>query len=117
MSRTLEKVSGTSAIACADSIGPYESKYKLKHITVKWNTAPTTSQSLTLTLNSATGAAYDCVIYSVDPSVGSLTSLWINFEDQNGLDIAAGDAIDLAYLNTDTNTVSWVACLDGGPTD
>ena len=115
MSRTLIKESGTSAVACADSWGAYSAKYKLKYITVKLDAAATTSEPLTVTINSATGAAYDTVIVSDDLSVGSGTSFLYRWD--GGFDIFAGDVLDLAYANTDTNTVSWVAYIDPDPRD
>ena len=115
MSRTLIKESGTSAIACADSWGPFSAKYKLKYIAVKLDAAATTSEALTVTINSATGAAYDTIIVSDDLSIGSKTSFLYRWD--SGFDICKGDVLDLAYTNTDTNTVLWVAYIDPQPAD
>jgi hypothetical protein len=68
-----------------------------------------TSEYLTLTLDSAIGAAYDVVLYKVDPSATSATSLvW---QPAAPLYLQPGDVVTLAYTNTDTRT--WGATIAG----
>jgi len=70
-------------------------------VEVHFSAAPTTSEDLTLTLDSVSGAAYDTVLRSVDPSASSATDvLW-----EGPFYLANGDALDVAYTNTDTRTV------------
>ena len=64
--------------------------------------APTTSENFTITLDANAGAAYDVLLYTLDLSSGSTTDLiWFPDED---LYIEPGDALDVAFANTDTGT-------------
>ena len=64
--------------------------------------APTTSENFTITLNHATAAAYDTLLYSLDLSTGSTVDLaW--FLDEP-LYLLPDDSLDIAYTNTDTGT-------------
>jgi hypothetical protein len=72
----------------------------LSAILVAVNTAPTTSESITVTLDSVDGSAYDVVIYSKD--LINTTSL-ANTDIR--LPLLAGDALKVAYTNTDQRTV------------
>jgi len=71
-------------------------------VTLKLNTAPTTSQAFTITLNANSGATYDALLYSLDLSTESVTSL-VYIPDEE-LVLVAGDAINVAYTNTDART-------------
>lgn len=72
-------------------------------VTIKFSAAPTTSENLTITLNSGTGAAYDVVLYSFDPSaLATTTHVWI--PDDQGISMVTGDSLDIAFTNTDTRT-------------
>lgn len=71
-------------------------------VTVKFSAAPTTSQALTFTIVSDLGAEYDVLLYSVDPSVGGITS--IVWYPDGELYLGPGDALKIAYTNTDTRT-------------
>ena len=95
------KASGTSALALTSPAGNGQNCI-VREIRVTWDAAATTSEDLTITLDSASGAAYDCVLYSVDPSVTSATAI-VYAEPIHCL---AGDGVDVAYTNTDGNTVS-----------
>ena len=90
----------TGAVAISGTTGALTRPARLSAILVLLDAAPTTSESLTVTLDSADGAAYDTVIYSKD--LVGITSLAVT--DIN-LPLAAGDELDVAYTNTDTNTV------------
>ena len=103
MSASVFKVNGTGAAAIATSLTvPAGATYQLMSVSLKYNTAPTTSESLTVTLNANAGAAYDTVLYTVDPSVGAVTSLL--WQPDEPLYLEGGDAVDVVYTNTDTKT-------------
>lgn len=71
-------------------------------VTLNLDAAPTTSEIFTITLNSVAGSDYDTLLYSLNLSTGSTTDvLW--FPDQP-LWLQPGDAIDVAFANTDGNT-------------
>lgn len=103
MGASVYKVNGTGAAAIATSLTvPSGGTYQLLSVTLKYNAAPTTSESLTVTLNANAGAAYDTLLYTVDPSATAMTSmLW---QPDEPLYLEGGDAVDVAYTNTDTKT-------------
>ncbi len=72
---------------------------------------PTTSEDLTLTLDSGSGAGYDCVLLTTDLSTAATTDVYVEFNQR----FAADDAIDIAYANTDTANITWTARIDSDP--
>lgn len=104
------RVSDTGAAAVALSYTvPTGATFDLNSVTVKFSAAPTTSEYLTITLDSAIGAAYDVVLYKVDPSATSATS--VVWQPTAPLYLQPGDIVTLAYTNTDTRT--WGATIAG----
>lgn len=96
---TVYNATGSGAISLSTSMS---ARFKLNHITIHFNAAPTTSENLTLTLNANDGAAYDTVLYSIDPSADSSTDVfWFPEKD---VIFENGDELDLAFTNTDTKT-------------
>ncbi len=93
--------STTGAVAMAASFTVVRA-CRLLGVTVKFSAAPTSSENLTITKNANAGAAYDVVLGSVDPSVGSLTS--VVWEPQQEIWLEPGDSVDVAYTNTNTRT-------------
>jgi hypothetical protein len=107
---TTLRVSDTgSAAASLSYTVPTGGTFDLNSVTVTLSAAPTTSENLTVTLDSAIGAAYDVVLYTVDPSATSATS--ITWQPTVPLYLRPGDAVTLAYTNTDTRT--WGATITG----
>jgi hypothetical protein len=104
------QVSATGAAAVALSYTvPTGATFDLNSVTIKFSAAPTTAENLTITLDSALGAAYDVVLYKVDPSATSATSLvW---QPDAPLYLSGGDVVVLAYANTDTRI--WGATIAG----
>lgn len=97
---TVTNATGAAAINKTTAIG---NNFRLCNVTVHFNTAPTTSEALKVTLDSAKGAAYDTVLYTINPgAVGSVTD--ISFAPTNDFVCEAGDEIVVAYPNTDTKT-------------
>ncbi len=78
--------------------------WRLKHLSVTFNTAPTTSENVTLTLNALGANRPSTVLYSVDPSALSATSIDQIWEG-SGRKMQAGDEVTVAYTNTDNRTV------------
>ena len=89
------------------SIGPGD-QYNCSRIAIKIDSVPTTSEEITVTLDSVQGAAYDTVLRSVDPYATSATS--IVFKDLNGQ--MNGDKLLVAYTNTDGNSVTGTATCE-----
>ena len=92
---------GTGAIAASGTVAT-GSTYQLVSVSIHFDAAPTTSEDLTITLDANAGAAYDLLLYTLDPSASSVTDiLWQPDQD---LVLEAGDAVDVAYTNSDGNT-------------
>lgn len=103
MSASVFKINATGAAAIATSATvPTGETYALISITVHFSAAPVASEALTVTLNANAGAAYDTVLYSLDPSSGSTTD--IVYQPTYPLALEGGDSIDVAFANTNTNT-------------
>ncbi len=104
------RVSATGAAALSLSYTvPAGATFDLNSVTVKFSAAPVSAEYLTITLDSAIGAAYDAVLYKVDPSATSATSLvW---QPAAPLYLSGGDVVVVAYANTDTRI--WGATIAG----
>lgn len=97
----------TGAVALATSFAPRDRVW-VKQIDVHFGGAPTTSESLTITLNSALGADYDTLIYSTNPSLTSMTDLHQSeggYQSPLPILLVYGDSLDIAFANTDANTI------------
>lgn len=90
--------SGAIALSAAPA-----AHFKLLAVTVHFNSAPTTSESLTITLNANDGAAYDTTLRAVNPSLTAATDI-VYVPDGGELTCESGDAIDVAFANTDNKT-------------
>ena len=97
----LVKDSTTGAAAIAASYTTANAA-RLIGVSVKFSIAPTTGQSITVTLNANAGAAYDILLYTLDVAAGSTTTILWAPEKETWLE--PGDAIDVAYTNSDTRT-------------
>ena len=103
MGASVFKINGTGAGNIITSlIVPPSRTYELVSVTCQFSAAPTTAGSLTITLNARGGAAYDVLLYTVDPSTTALTDI-VWWPDSSTF-LEGGDAIDVAYTNTDTRT-------------
>lgn len=103
MSASVYKINATgSAAIAATATVPAGQHYSLIAVTLHFDAAPTTSENFTVTLDANAGAAYDTVLYSLDLSTGSTTDLI--YQPTYPLIFEGGDAIDVAYANTDTGT-------------
>ena len=103
MSASVYKINATGAAAIATSMTvPAGRTYQLLSVSCKFSAAPAASENYTITLNANAGAAYDTVLYTVDPSVTSITSMiW---QPDEPVYLEGGDAVDVAFTNTDTRT-------------
>lgn len=96
----VQTATGAVAINTTTSIS---AEFKLLKVCVHFSAAPTTSEDLTVTLDSNAGAAYDTVLGSVDPSSSSLTD-WVFVPADGSGKFVDGDEIVVAFTNTDTET-------------
>ena len=90
---------GAVAIATSTTVAAH---FRLLAVTCHFDAAPTASENFTVTLNANDGAAYDTVLFSVDPSATSSTDLV--YIPDGDLIFESGDEIDVAFANTDTVT-------------
>lgn len=104
----------TGAAAISESLTPSNlgnRPFKILGIRLHFDSAPSTSENFTVTLNDGNGAAYDTVLYKRDLSVGSVTDLVLDRSDlhlDEGHMFKKTDQIDIAFTNTDTNTYGLV---------
>ena len=104
MGRRPIKVYPATATSGALALSTLEARrFKLVKVTVKFNTKPTTSEDVTLTLNASDGADYDAIIARANPSTGSGTGDIVFTGDDNDI-FEAGDELDLAFPNTENRT-------------
>ena len=95
----------TSAVAWTIKAGDH---FDVKRIGMKISSAPTSAGSITVTLDSNAGAAYDHVLRTVDPVAASATS--VVFEEILGL--TNGDALLIEYANPDSRTITGTAITE-----
>ncbi|RQW79240.1 MAG: hypothetical protein EHM79_20825 [Geobacter sp.] len=88
--------------AVAHTFGPVTSPVRFRELRLHISAAPTTAGSFTVTLDSVDGAAYDLVIYTIDPSTGSTVNLLV---DDFSVLLLTGDALKVAYANADGRTI------------
>jgi hypothetical protein len=100
------RTSATGLAAISLAIAP-SYRFRLRAISLHLSAAPTTSENLTVTLNSALGSAYNCVLYKRDLTVGSLTDLYVEFGDNFTFEY--NESVTVAWTNTDTKTYGIVA--------
>ena len=103
MSASIYKISeeGTGPVNVSMTVPP-GSVYRLHSVSIKFNAAPVTSESLTITYDALAGVNYDVLLYTIDPSITSITSLiWKPDELQF---LHGADAVDIFYNNNDGRT-------------
>lgn len=86
--------------AISERTDAYTSERRLSALLVHVNVAPTTSENLVLTLDSAAGPEHDAIIYSKDMAgIVDIAYTEIN------LPLVPGDRLYMTYANTDGRTV------------
>ena len=83
---------------------PAGAHYRVLHVTLRFSAAPTTSENLTISLDSVNGPAYDTVFYTVDPSAASVSHI-VWYPDGFEWIVGPGDVVAVSYANTDNNTI------------
>ena len=89
---------GTALMAFSGTV-PIGQHYRLVSVTCRFNAAPVTSENFTVTLDAQAGAAYDTLLYSLDPSAGATAHIIYHPPEEQILE--GGDQIDVAFANTD----------------
>jgi hypothetical protein len=103
MGASVYKVNGTGAAAIATSLTvPTGQTYQLTSVSCAFNVPPVTAEDFTITLNANAGPAYDVLLYTVDPSVTAVTTIY--WQPNDVIYLEGGDAIDVAYANSDLAT-------------
>ena len=103
MSASVYKDNSTGSTALAASFAvPTGGTYRLVSVSCKFNVAPTTSENFTITLDANAGSAYDVLLYTLDPSAASTTDIF--WQPDQYLVLEGGDAIDVAFANSDHKT-------------
>lgn len=91
-------------VAINDTSGAMTSNCYLDAVLVHVNTAATTSEYLTVTLDSVAGEAHDVVLYKIDLAAASTTDIVITPSDL-GIPLLVGDAINTIWTNTDARRI------------
>ena len=100
MGSSIYKISehGNARIATT-AIVPAGRHYRVISVSCNFNAAPTSAEDFTVDLDANAGAAYDLRLYTLDPGTTSTSDiLW---QPDIDLILEGGDAIDVAYDNTD----------------
>jgi len=92
--------------ALATALSP-KTPFRLVSLDLKIDTAGTTSESFTATVDAGRGSGYDTLLYSVNTLTGSttggtITNLHVPFGE--GYDFVEDDEIDCAWTNTEART-------------
>ena len=97
------KSTGTSAVALSAPGTADKRRFRVGHVILKFNTAPSTSENITITRDDGDDASYDVNYLTTDPSVGSKTS--VVWYPSNTLELEDGDQLVVSYTNTDGRTI------------
>ena len=95
---------GSAGIAASYEVQP--GAYRVVSVSAVFGAAPTTSEDFTITVDDALGAAYDVLLYTLDPSAAATTDILWQPDDE--LMLVTGDQLVVNYANTDTNTYGLV---------
>lgn len=99
----IQTVQVTGAAAIAYTLNP-SFAFELIEWTLKLNTVPTTSESLTAKKNASAGAVYDVPIYAKDLATLTPTpEIYFSCEPEEFC-FEAGDTLDFAWTNSDSRT-------------
>ena len=98
----------TGANPVAFSTGAIGSPFTLNSIRVVLSSVGATSESVTVTINSARGATYDAII-----DTQNMSGETVFYASYYGIECEVGDSIDVAYPNTDESTVTTILTLGG----
>ena len=95
----------TGSAAIAHTTGTLTQAFKLDHISLHLSAAGTTTENFTVNLDAADGAEYDTNLFTLNLATDSIVDLVLTPED-DGLQklYEAGDAITIAWPNTETRT-------------
>ena len=96
----------------ATHVTPAGDTYQLVSVALNLSAAPTTSENLTITLDSRAGALYDTLLYSLNLSTASTTDVFW-WPDQPTY-LTGGDAVDVEFANTDKRTYGVTITVRGG---
>ncbi|KKL92595.1 hypothetical protein LCGC14_1883090, partial [marine sediment metagenome] len=96
----------TTSATAASTLAP-KTPFRLLSANCEIDTAGTTDESLTITLDSGIAAAtFDTLLYSQNTKTPAVTSLWIPFGDD--YNFAQWDEIDMAWPNTEARDFGFI---------
>ena len=98
-----ESVAATATSGAIALTAPEDSNARIRVLYVQAHfVGAHASENFTITKDDGTGATYDTVLYSLDLRTDSTSDLY--WEPTTDLKIEAGDAIDVAFANTNNRT-------------
>jgi len=100
MSASVYKINhGGTALMQFGGTVPQGGHYRLVSVSCNFNAAPVSLENFTITLDANAGAAYDLLLYTLDPGAAGVSDiLWQPDEE---IILEGGDEIEVAYDNTD----------------
>ena len=105
--KKLFQVATATSAAIANTLAP-GAAFRLLEVRLKINTAGTTSEAFTITMDAGDGAAYDALLLTQNTKVPAITDLVVPFGD--GYEFEVDDELDAAWPNTENRTygLTWV---------
>ena len=112
MSANVYRTAATGIGAIAETfIVPVGQTYRVVSVTLHLNAASVTHENFTITLDAVNGAAYDTVLYLLDPTDASTVNLL--WQPDQTLYLIGGDALDVAWANTDGRVWGLLVTMEG----
>jgi len=100
----------SSALNLTTTLGD---SFKLVSVRVKFSAAPTTSELLIVSVDSKVSSSHDAVLYSLNPSLDAVTSIWWTPSDEFAQDVfVQGNHINVSFTNTNARTIGCVITLE-----
>ena len=102
MAKKFATVTSATWAAAINTTTAIWGNFRLSSITLHFSAAPAQAGDITFTVNAKDWAAYDNILFSVDPSTASETD--ITYTPTNDLVFEEWDEIVVAYANADART-------------
>ena len=77
---------------------------QLQSVSITFDAAPVTNETLAVSLDAIAGADYDATLYALNPAALAAKSIIITERDFGDIWLIPGDAINVTYANSDAVT-------------
>lgn len=93
--------SGTAAL---DLVAPLVRLGEVESVLLHFDAAPSAGGTVAISVDALGGAAYDTVLYSVDPGAEGAAVTDLFWQPDRAYHLLAGDAVRVTYANADGRT-------------